>query len=138
MLPLDVCPPVNVLAELPDWARGKIKDRALRLMLMQSGMRRAPRPLPGRPLVRCLRLSSVEPDEHSAWSKVPVDRLCVGKRKRPKAVPEAVWAQIEAKAGPVGLGWLRDDSPADIALVTWWEPAPRGEGCVLVEVWTGR
>lgn len=136
-LPLHLCPGINALAELSPRTRGSLKAEALQIMLEQSLFRRAKEPLPGRPQVLAVRLSSVEPDEHSGWSKIPVDRLCVGVRKRPKGTPEAIWKQICTKAGPVGLGWLRDDRPADVDLKTWWEPAPPGEGCVYIELRTG-
>jgi hypothetical protein len=116
VLPLHLCPGVNVLAEMPNWKRAKIKEAALGLMWAQSGGKRAAEPLAGRPIVRCVRFSSVEPDDNNSHSKVPVDRLTV-------------------KNG--GLGHLVDDKPRNMRLATWWEPAPPGNGCVLVEVWTG-
>lgn len=116
VLPLHLCPGVNVLAEMPNWKRAKVKEAALGLMWMQSGGKRAVEPLPGRPMVRCVRFSSVEPDDNNSHSKVPVDRLTV-------------------RNG--GLGYLVDDKPRNMRLATWWEPAPPGRGCVLVEVWTG-
>jgi hypothetical protein len=115
-LPLHLCPGVNVLAEMPNWKRAKVKEAALGLMWMQSGGKRAAAPLRGRPMVRCIRFSSVEPDDNNSHSKVPVDRLTT-------------------KNG--GLGYLVDDKPRNMRLATWWEPAPPGKGCVLVEVWTG-
>jgi hypothetical protein len=137
VLPLELCPTLNALAEMESWARRRVKEDALAVMLRQSAMRCAPAPLPGRPVVRALRLSSVEPDRDSGWPKVPVDRLCIGKRKRPPRVSVEVWRALVAKMPPVGLGWLRDDRPRALDLRAWWEPAPPGEGCVYVELWTG-
>jgi hypothetical protein len=87
--------------------------------------------------VRALRLSSTEPDRDSGWPKVPVDRLCIGKRMRPKRVRLEVWRALAARMPPVGLGWLRDDRPSALDLRAWWEPAAPGEGLVYLELWTG-
>ncbi len=112
VLPLELCPPLNAFAEMPSWKRKKIKDNALACMLGQS-RRRWPEPLSGRPCVVAVRFSSVEPDGDSGWQKVPVDRLTV-KRE--------------------GLGLIRDDRGTAIERVTWWEPARRDHGFVLIEV----
>jgi hypothetical protein len=122
---------------MESWARARFKKAALAVMVAQSGGRWAPSPLPGRPTVRALRLSSVEPDRDSGWPKVPVDRLCIGKRKRPRNVRPDVWRALVAQMPPVGLGWLRDDRPSALDLRAWWEPAPPGEGLVYLELWTG-
>src|ERR1700678_4024779 len=136
-LPLELCPTLNALAEMPSWARQQVKKNALALMLAQSGGRCAPGPLPGRPMVRALRLSSVEPDRDSGWPKVPVDRLCIGKRKKPTHLRPEVWRALASRVPPVGLGWLRDDRPSALDLRAWWEPAPPGQGLVYLELWTG-
>lgn len=136
-LPLELCPTLNALAEMPSWARQRLKKDALALMLAESRGRLAPAPLAGRPLVRALRLSSVEPDRDSGWPKVPVDRLCVGKRVRPKDLRPDVWHALAGRMPPVGLGWLRDDRPSALDLRAWWEPAAPGEGLVYLELWTG-
>jgi hypothetical protein len=136
-LPLDLCPNLNALAEMPSWARQRLKKNALAVMLAESDGRLAPAPLPGRPMVRALRLSSVEPDRDASWTKIPVDRLCVGRRVRPKRVRADVWNALVRRMPPVGLGWLRDDRPSALDLRAWWEPAPPGEGLVYLELWTG-
>lgn len=115
VLPLELCPTLNAFAEWPAWRRKKCKDNALAVMLRQA-LRRRPTPLPGRPQVLAVRLSSTEPDRDSGWCKVPVDRLTV-------------------KRG--GLGIIADDRPSAIDLVHWWEPAKKGQGCVVVEVRAG-
>jgi hypothetical protein len=122
---------------MPSWARQRVKKSALALMLAQSGGRCAPAPLSGRPMARALRLSSVEPDRDSGWPKVPVDRLCVGKRQKPKHLRPEVWRALASRMPPVGLGWLRDDRPSALDLRAWWEPAPPGQGLVYLELWTG-
>lgn len=137
VLPLDLCPALNQLAEMPGWARQAVKKSALAMMLAQSAMRRAPAPLSGRPVVRALRLSSVEPDRDSGWPKVPIDRLCIGRRANKNRIHPEVWRAMVARMPPVGLGWLRDDRPTALDLRAWWEPAPPGHGLVYVELWTG-
>ena len=115
VLPLELCPPLNRFAEMASWKRREIKTKALGTMLAQHGRRRRPSPLPGRPLVRAMRFSSVEVDEHNGWTKVPVDRLT-------------------GRHG--GLNFLVDDKPACVDLKPWWEPAPPGAGFCLIEVWS--
>lgn len=140
VLPLELCPRLNALAEMPNFKRKALKNAALKLMLAQCGLRRASAPLPGRPVVHAVRFSSGEPDRDSAWTKVPVDRLCVGTRKRPKtmlALTPTQWREAQAKMGPVGLGYLADDKPSALDLQAWWEPCAPGHGCVYIELWTG-
>lgn len=116
VLPLELCLPLNRFAELQGYARKRIKDAAALLMLNQRRFERAPAPLPGRPMVRAVRFSSVEVDRDSGWCKVPVDRLT-------------------GKHG--GLNLIEDDKPSRLQLEAWWEPAPPREGFVLVELFTG-
>jgi hypothetical protein len=52
-------------------------------------------------------------------------------------MPDALWAQMQRGAGPVGLGWLADDKPSALDLQGWWEPCPPKQGCVYIELWTG-
>lgn len=110
-LPIALCKPQNSTRHGAAWALGKLKKDVLLAMLMQTGRRSAP--LPGRPQVLCLRLSSVEPDKYADWAKHAIDRLTV-------------------REG--GLGFLRDDRPQDAEIHQWWEPAPAGQGCVVIEV----
>jgi hypothetical protein len=140
VLPLELCPRLNALAELPNFKRKALKTAALKIMLAQCGLRRAPAPLPGRPIVRAVRFSSGEPDRDAAWTKVPIDRLCMGSRKRPKSMltlTPAQWKDAQARMGPVGLGYLADDKPSALDLQAWWEPCAPGHGCVYIELWTG-
>ena len=137
VLPLELCPGGNAYAEMESWQRKQIKDAAYRLMFMQSGGHKATTALRGRPVVLCVRFSSKAPDERSDWSKIPVDRLLVGKPKRPNGMPDALWQRMRPQLLPTGLCWLRDDSPSAIDLRCWWEPAPPGKGCVFVELCEG-
>lgn len=113
-LPLELCPTLNTFAEWPAWRRKRTKLNALAVMLGQHG-RRASAPLPGKPVVRAVRYSSREPDRDSAWTKVPLDRLCVAHG---------------------GVGLLRDDRPSAVDVEALWRAAPRGHGGVWVEVWS--
>lgn len=140
VLPLDMVPGVNSLNGRTGWQKGAARDRVRKEMLRQSSQQRPGAPLSGRPFVRVIRFSSVEPDGDQAFSKLPVDALLVDRPKKPKDMPKEMWAQIRhtVKPKPKKLGYLVDDKPACIDLFVGWEPAPPGKGCVLVEVWTGR
>ncbi len=117
-LPLEFCQPMNRIArrgtQAAGWALAKYKSDLFALMASQH--RRRESPLPGRPQVLCMRVSSLEPDKYSDWQKNPVDRL---------------------RADSKGLGFIVDDRPSCVDLHAWWEPGPRGNGCVLIEVWSG-
>lgn len=122
VLPLDLCPPQNRTRQGQAWRLAKVKRDLLLVMLVQAGSRRAA-PLPGRPFVRCVRFSAVEPDRFADWAKMPVDRLVQSKRT--------------AKRSRDGLGYLVDDRPSCAEVVQSWEYAPKGAGFALIEVWTG-
>ena len=114
-LPLALCQPQNRTRHGAAWALGKVKRELGLLMFVQAkGRRRAP--LPGRPFVRCVRFSTVEPDKYADWAKAAVDRLT---------------------SKQDGLGYLRDDRPSDCDVVQAWEYAPPRAGFVLVDVFTG-
>jgi hypothetical protein len=77
----------------------------------------------GRPLLRAIRFSSVEPDSTAAWWKVPCDVLLPTRTRRGRTV--------------AGIGLLRDDRPSALEVRAWWESVPRGEGFALIEIWSG-
>jgi hypothetical protein len=140
VLPLEDAPAANRLIELGrigQWALAALKSRVRKRMLDQSGGRRAPVPLSGRPHVRFVIFSSGREDYDRSRTKIPVDRLQPGRRKRPKAMPEHLWARLKDQLPPVDLNWIRDDTRDAIDLATWQEPAPPGKGCVLVELYRG-
>lgn len=120
VLPLELCPTTNRTRHSRPGQHEPVKRALLALLQQQARRFRAEAPLPGRPQVLCLRLSATEPDKYSDWAKMAVDALCVpaGRRKE-------------------GLGYLRDDRPKDADVHQWWERAPRGSGCVYLEVRTG-
>jgi hypothetical protein len=118
VLPLELCQPQNRTRHGQSWQLGKLKRDVYLCLLAQNGPQRAP--LPGRPQVLCLRLSSGPCDAYADWAKHAIDALCVPKGRRTH-----------------GLGYLRDDGPRDIDLQQWWEPAKRGEGFCYIEIRTG-
>ena len=82
-----------------------------------------PAPLTGRPHVRCVRFSAVAPDHSSGWQKTALDCL--------------LQPRTHAGRKTAALGVLADDRAALLAVRDWWEPAPRGQGGALLEVWSG-
>lgn len=120
VLPLELCQPSNRTRHTIAWLHGKRK-RALRHMMAvqhyaQGNGSRGFTPLAGRPLIRAVRFSSVPPDSCANGAKDAIDVLTVKHN---------------------GLGYLRDDGQRYCDQRHWWEPAPKGRGAVLVEVWTG-
>ena len=118
-LPLELCPTGNHRDSTKGhWWISKLKRSVALAMLAQSSRQREP--LPGRPQVLCVRFSSVEPDRYADWAKHAIDTLCV-----------------PTPRSPCRLGFLRDDRPRDAEVHQWWEPAPKGQGFVYIEVRTG-
>lgn len=114
-LPLELCPTTNTTRHQPIWMLAKTKKNLFAVMLAQTRMIRNV-PLPGRPMLRCVRFSSKEPDKYSDWMKMAIDRLLVGKER---------------------LGYFRDDSPEALQVEAWWEPSEVGCGSVILEIYTG-
>lgn len=112
VLPLDICPGLNAFAEMVPWKRLKLKKQCLLFMRSQQPDRLPM--LDGRPWARAVRFSSVEPDRDNGWTKLPVDRLT-------------------PKHG--GLGLIADDRPKAFELHSWWEPAPKGAGFALLDLY---
>jgi hypothetical protein len=118
VLPLELCQPVNRTRHVVRWKHARRKRAIRQLMAIQhygQGGGRRREPLPGRPLIRAVRFSSVPPDAGANTAKSAIDVLTV----------------------KGGLGYLRDDGRRYCDQCEWWEPAPAGGGCVLVEVWSG-
>lgn len=117
-LPLSLCVTQNSKRHSSGWSDSKRRHAVAMAMFAQ--VRPKPAPLPGRPQVLCLRLSTVEPDAYSDWAKQAVDVLCAPtKRSRER------------------LNIIVDDAPKFIELHQWWEPAKRDDCRVMIEVWTG-
>lgn len=129
VLPLDLVRPQNRTRHSQAWALAKLKRSVAHTMGFQASRREEP--LPGRPMVRCCRFSSVEPDKYNDGFKAAIDVLCV-------APPPLTRDGKLRKHRPTGrLGFLVDDSPRHVDLHCWWEPAPPKSGFGLIEVWTG-
>lgn len=120
VLPLRLCPPTNRTRGRAGWAQAKTKAEAWQMLLAQAGFRVRKEPLPGRPQVICVRFSPVECDPSSDWAKIPIDLLCIPKGRQKH-----------------GLGFLPGDKWSETRSHQRWEPAPRGQGCVYIEVRTG-
>lgn len=125
VLPLELAQPQNRTRQGQQWALASLKAKVFKMLWLQHPTVR-PEPLPGRPMVRLVRFSTVEPDALADWGKMAVDCLCL---PRPPKVPGG--------RKKLGLGLLRDDAPRFVEIVTWWEKAKQGEGLALIEVWTG-
>lgn len=140
ILPLSCAPTANRMIELGRidvWTLEAAKNRVRKLMLLQSGGRRAKAPLPGRPHVRVVVFSHNIQDYDQARTKFIVDRLQRGEKKKPKKMPDHVWALAKDKMPPVDLNWIAGDRRDQIDLATWPEACAPGKGCVLVELYTG-
>lgn len=108
-LGLEYAPLLNVFMRM-HWRKQHALKKAIALeLLVQIGRRKEP--LTGRPKLLVTRYSSKQPDQDSAGTKLWLDQL-------------------------VKLGWLKDDSPDCIEVVTQWEKEKRGEGRVVVHVFS--
>lgn len=116
-LPLALVQPQNRRTregEAQPWKLARAKKEIGLAMWIQHRPRRTP--LKGRPFVRCVRFSSVEPDRFNDGFKFGIDKLCVGKNR---------------------LGFIVDDRPRLCEVVQEWAFAPPTKGFALIEVWTG-
>ena len=116
VLPLHLCPPTNRTRGAMAWIGARLKAELWGLM---------GRPLSGltgnllpRPQVICTRFSSVEPDKFADWAKLPVDMLC----------------EPKGRAVRHRLGFLLDDSPANVELHQLWTKGAPRMGFVVIEV----
>jgi hypothetical protein len=120
-LPLEDCQPQNAKRYAPSWAVTKARTIVLQRMRIQHQRGKFPsKTLPGRPYVRCVRLSSVEPDKYSDWAKVAVDCLC-----------------RDTKRATGRLGLIHDDAPKFAEIDQQWREAKPGKGYCVIEVWSG-
>mgnify|MGYP006921397106 CR=1 FL=1 len=131
VLPLELAQPLNRTRHAAVWMMDRERSRILATMRAQwmrahfagSPIPPSPIPLPGRPMLRAIRFSSVESDPTSAWWKVCGDVMLPTRTRRGRAVP--------------GLGLIEDDRPSKLETRAWHERAARGEGFAMVELWTG-
>lgn len=140
VFPLDELKPRDRVRKEKAWQAKSDREKVLRRMRLQFVRSESMvLPLPGRPIVRCIRYSSVEPDSTAGWGKVAVDCLQPsGVRTVTKTVkhPHGHDVKLSRKVPYEGLGIIRNDRPAECEVVEWWEPAKRGDGFCVVEVWT--
>lgn len=142
VLPLALCPTTNTLISMlktrakpgrrffsPAAQARALEEKVFRMMFVQSRVRAVP--LPGRPLVRIVRFSSVEPDEGADGMK-----LCRDLLRMPKP-PEWDARRGRPTTGRKGFGFLVDDAQVYVETVRWWEYAPPGKGFGYLDIWTG-
>jgi len=109
-LPLEEAPLLNRFMNMHWRARHALKKRIVVRLLAQVGRRKEP--MSGRPQLLVTRYSTQRPDQDSAGTKLWLDEL-------------------------VKLGWLKDDSPDHVEVLNHWEKAKRGDGRVVVHVYSG-
>lgn len=127
VLPLELCKSGNPRGYEQPWQHERVKKALHLRMLVQLGGRPWAAPAPGRPFVRCIRFSSVEPDAFADSFKAPVDIL---------TGPDARGARRASKRAPRRLNVIADDNARAIRLSQHWEPAPQKHGFGLIEVWS--
>lgn len=115
-LPLKMCKRQNSKFGTQGWQAAKDRRETLGYMRMQAKPWKEP--LSGRPLVRCVRYSSNEPDKYSDWAKVAVDCLCKPNRRSPHRI-----------------GIIVDDAPKFAEIDQQWREAKPGKGFCVIEVW---
>jgi hypothetical protein len=132
VVPAEYCKPNNAARYEPGWVAAKRRAKLFEFMLHQHGLRRRELPLPGRPMVRCVRFNSHEADPGADWAKMPIDLL-----QQRRVVT------TNTKLGPKtkiyeGLGFIVNDTNQRLQRAIWWEYLPRNmAGIVLLEVYTG-
>jgi hypothetical protein len=144
VLPLDLCKTTNALLSMmqsrprkdgqkafsPARQAKALEEKVFRMMWVQCPQIRAT-PLSGRPQVRMVRFSSVEPDDGADGLKLARDLL------RPAKSPVFDPRTRKLKGGRKGFGFIVDDAPRFIETSRWWEKVPPGKGLGLLEIWSG-
>ena len=130
VLSTQLCKTSNATRHATARMQGAIKSEIWSTMLAQAGGLQD-HPVSARPQVICVRFSTHETDPYSDWAKAAVDMLRMWRQRRHKIGSRIVVTKIR------GLGYIAEDSGRHIDLHQHWEPAKRGEGFVLIEVWTG-
>lgn len=125
VLPLEMARPLNRTRHAKAWQMDKHREVVLTTMRTQwlkwGGA--VSIPLPGRPQMRAIRFSSVQPDSTAAWWKEAIDVLLLPRMRRGRRVD--------------GVGVLVDDRPSKLETRAWWEKVRASEGFALIELWTG-
>ncbi len=143
VLPLDLCKTTNALLSVmmarpkpgqraftPQAQAAALEKKVFDKMFLQHPRIRA-EPLPGRPMLRIVRFSSVEFDEAADGMKLPRDLLRMPKPPRWDA------KRNRMTKGTKGFGFIVDDAQKYVETHRWWEKAPPGKGFGLLEIWTG-
>lgn len=119
VLPLELCMTTNRTGRAAFAVEramiGRLKGKLADLMACQCIPRR--KPLAGRPQVLAVRFSPREPDVFGDFAKWPVDILCRRTAKHRHR-----------------LNLIEDDRPRRAEVHQWWEPGPKGDGFVFLEV----
>jgi len=129
ILPLRLCKSTNTMGHMGGrgWQLGRHKKSVWEAMRLQAAPRREP--LPGRPMVVCVRFSIREPDKYADWGKVPIDKLLPTRQRRTQKGLSIVH----------GLNYIIDDSPkhADIHQLTWLV-SRRADEVVVIRIYSGK
>ena len=125
LLPLSVCVPRNRCRKAQAWQESQRRAELARIMGAQWRLQQrhvtARLPLPGRPVVAALRVSTVQPDVGANWAKQAIDLLVV--------------RRVTGKRTYGLLGVITDDRPATCRQLHWWEQGKRGKGYVWIRIW---
>jgi len=127
VLPLELCKPQNRKRFAASWELGETREAILQLLAIQLRHQLPAAPLPGRPVVQCIRFSSREPDAFADSFKMPIDCLCPPRTRMHKGFPRRI----------PGVGLIADDRPTVCDVRQRWEFTPAGEGFGLIDVYSG-
>ncbi len=126
-LPLRLCKPQNRKAFAEGWQFAATRKALLDLLAVQLRGRLPRAPLPGRPIVQCIRFSSRSPDAFADSFKQAIDCLCPRRVRSVKGLPRLI----------PGLGLIADDNPDACDVRQRWEFAPNGSGFCVIDVYSG-
>lgn len=126
-LPLELCEPQNLRRKAPSWVLGEKRESILRMLAIQLRHQLPAVPLPGRPVVQCIRFSARAPDAFADSFKLAVDCLSPSRFRRYKGIPRKI----------PGIGLIVDDRPEVCDVRQRWEYAPAKTGFCVIEIWSG-
>lgn len=126
-LPLHLCKPQNRKAMAEGWQFAATRTSLLKMLTLQLRGALPRKPLPGRPIVQCIRFSSKAPDAHADSFKQAIDCLCPRRVRSHQGLPRLI----------AGLGVIADDRPEACDVRQRWEHAPSGAGFCVIEIWSG-
>lgn len=134
VISLTLCPTTNATRRKPDWFYVKQRKELFDAMVpgFIESRRIRGKALPGRPQVFATRFSPNAPDACSDWAKSAIDRLILPLYEF-RTNKHGRKTYVDCKR----FGLIVDDAPAKAEVRQWWEPCPRGAGCVLIQVRTG-